>query len=273
MDNEEIPSFKGAHHRLSAARPLLQFHAFLRIMRQELIQESVKLTVNTFPFFSPASSSSSKGTSTNFHSPEGLFWEITLAYVLLLLLGVADACRRWDVILSWSGCLVVLTSLKASDKKQLERPVTVFAKGSESAWLVDFAVLFLAISTSFELLCILLHVHLPSYLQSRWHSLFTSQKGSSRGIKTAAADLAAAGIQTQAVERVHNLSLTENFVTGFLTLTFDMLLSTEQWSRTAIDTHPCNAAQRRPLTSMSGILPPLQPWAPGIQSASKFESK
>lgn len=97
--------------------------------------------------------------------------------------------------------------------------------------VVDFPVLFLAISTFFEFLCILLYAFIfPKLPIVKYYRT----KAAAEGSKTVAADLAAAGIQTEATKRVHNLSLTKNFVTDFLTLMFDMLLSTEQAVNSAI---------------------------------------
>lgn len=88
---------------------------------------------------------------------------------------------------------------------------------------VNFAVLFLAISTFFEFLCILLYAFVfPKLPIVKYYRT----KAAAEGSKTVAADLAAAGIQTEATERVSNLSLTKKFVSGFLILI--NILSTEQ---------------------------------------------
>lgn len=68
----------------------------------------------------------------------------------------------------------------------------------------SFAVMFLAISTLIEFLCILLYaIYFPGLPIVKYYR----SKAASEGSKTVSADLAAAGIQTQADIEVLKLSL------------------------------------------------------------------
>lgn len=66
-----------------------------------------------------------------------------------------------------------------------------------------FTVLFLAISTFFEFLCIFLYAFIFPKLPIVKHY---RSKAASEGSKTVSADLAAAGIQTESSERVQRIS-------------------------------------------------------------------
>ncbi|XP_015055155.1 equilibrative nucleotide transporter 3-like isoform X1 [Solanum pennellii] len=114
--------------------------------------------------------------------------------------------------LAASGALT--SALRLVTKAAFERASNGLRKG---------VMLFLAISTFFEFLCILLYAFVfPKLPIVKYYRT----KAAAEGSKTVAADLAAAGIQTEATERVSNLSLTKKFVSGFLILI--NILSTEQ---------------------------------------------
>ena len=69
----------------------------------------------------------------------------------------------------------------------------------ETYRVIDFAVLYLAISVFFEFLCILLYAFIFPKLPIVKHY---RTKAAVEGSTTVAADLAAAGIKTQSIEKV-----------------------------------------------------------------------
>jgi len=77
----------------------------------------------------------------------------------------------------------------------------------ETYRVIDFAVLFLAISVFFEFLCILLYAFIFPNLPIVKHY---RSKAAAEGSTTVAADLAAAGIGIQPMEKVGNFFSSTN---------------------------------------------------------------
>lgn len=112
--------------------------------------------------------------------------------------GLRKGVNMWSVF--------PLLDIKTRGKKRTLKMLFLFDKighfPSQNLVVVDFAVLFLAISTFFEILCILLYAFVfPKLPIVKYYRTKVAAEGS----KTVAADLAVAGIQTEATERVHKL--------------------------------------------------------------------